>query len=179
MVYAFTKLTLLVYPEELTGISLGCRLSPGGGREMKKVVAIVVIGFVLFLGLSSNVFCAQGGGSHSGGSHGGSYHGGSYRGGYSHGGSQHYGGSRFYIGGYFGFPYYYPYGYPYYYPYGYPYSYYPYTDPQPPVYSEPEDFYWYYCQAPEGYYPYVESCPGGWTKVIPAPPESGKEGTAK
>ena len=30
--------------------------------------------------------------------------------------------------------------------------------------------YWYYCQNPQGYYPYVNSCPGGWMKVVPQPP---------
>ena len=30
--------------------------------------------------------------------------------------------------------------------------------------------YWYYCQDPPGYYPYVNQCPRGWMKVVPAPP---------
>ena len=71
---------------------------------------------------------------------------------------------------------YYPYGY---YPYGYPfpsYAYpsypYPSAPSQYPAYVESEQpFYWYYCQDPQGYYPYVESCPSGWTRVIPTPPE--------
>ena len=63
------------------------------------------------------------------------------------------------------------------YPY---YPYYPYypetpavTQQQPPVYVQPEEqYYWYFCQNPEGYYPYVKKCPGGWLKVIPpAPPD--------
>jgi hypothetical protein len=42
---------------------------------------------------------------------------------------------------------------------------------QPPVYAEPEQNqnYWYYCQNPQGYYPYINSCPGGWMKVVPQP----------
>jgi len=30
--------------------------------------------------------------------------------------------------------------------------------------------YWYYCQDPQGYYPYVNQCPRGWMRVVPAPP---------
>jgi hypothetical protein len=41
----------------------------------------------------------------------------------------------------------------------------------PPVYIQPESpplsGYWYYCQEPQGYYPYVTTCPGGWTTVVP------------
>ncbi len=43
---------------------------------------------------------------------------------------------------------------------------------QPPTYVEPEEqepYYWYYCQNPQGYYPYVQSCQGGWMKVVPNP----------
>lgn len=29
--------------------------------------------------------------------------------------------------------------------------------------------WWYYCQGAKAYYPYVAECPGGWTKVAPAP----------
>jgi beta-lactam-binding protein with PASTA domain len=29
---------------------------------------------------------------------------------------------------------------------------------------------WFYCHHPMGYYPFVRSCPGGWTPVIPPPP---------
>lgn len=39
---------------------------------------------------------------------------------------------------------------------------------QPPVQYE-EQYYWYYCQKPQGYYPYVKRCPGGWLKVVPSP----------
>jgi hypothetical protein len=152
---------------------------------MKKVGIIIVIGLVLSLGISSGALYARGGGGHGGG-HGGGFHGGSRAGGF-HGGNfrgggfHHFGGSRVFIGGYFGFPYYYyPYGY--YDPYGYAYSYpyanpYPYDDAQPPVVSEQEQrSYWYYCQDAQAYYPYVQSCPGGWTPVIPTPPPPGKEG---
>jgi hypothetical protein len=55
----------------------------------------------------------------------------------------------------------------------------PYPYPAPPVVVVPqptqvyvqrnqqESGYWYYCQNPQGYYPYVNSCPGGWMKVVP------------
>ena len=91
----------------------------------------------------------------------------------------------------FGFPYPYPYygyypfpygyGYPYYYPYAYSYPYYnSYRYDPPTVYVESEQpFYWYFCRDSETYYPYVTSCPGGWTKVIPTPPGAEKEGTTK
>lgn len=134
---------------------------------MKKLLIFAVIGVLVSLGLASSAFCAHGGG------HGGGYHGGGWHGGYW--------GPRVYFGGFYGWPYYYPY----YYPYGYPsYPYYPYpysyAESQPPVYVQPqENSYWYYCQNPQGYYPYVESCPGGWTRVAPIPPEPGKEGVAR
>jgi hypothetical protein len=89
----------------------------------------------------------------------------------------------------FGFPYPYPYygyypylyGYPYYYPYAYSYPYYDsYRYNPPTVYVESEQpFYWYFCGDSQTYYPYVTSCPGGWTKVIPTPPEAEKEGKTK
>jgi hypothetical protein len=167
---------------------------------MKKVVVIIGIIALTFLGLASEAFCQgrSGGGYRGGGGYGG-YHGGGYHGGPYHGGP-YYGGGRYYYGGGssvffgFGFPFYgyYPSGYPYYYPYGYPYSYpyaypYPYTYPyysstydQPTMYIEPEQpSYWYYCQDPKGYYPYVTSCPSGWAKVTPAPPPPGEEGVAR
>jgi hypothetical protein len=67
---------------------------------------------------------------------------------------------------------------PYYYPY-------PYVVEQPTVivqpseaYSQPApqqpapaDSYWYYCRNPQGYFPYVKSCPEGWMKVVPTPPQ--------
>ena len=51
------------------------------------------------------------------------------------------------------------------------------VQPAPPAYAQPQqpqEDYWYYCQNPQGYYPYVNSCPGGWMKVVPqvAPPNA-------
>jgi hypothetical protein len=47
---------------------------------------------------------------------------------------------------------------------------------EPPVYVErdepaaaPPQAWWYYCDQSRGYYPYVQTCPGGWKKVPPAP----------
>lgn len=62
--------------------------------------------------------------------------------------------------------------------YSYPY-YYPAAVVQQPVqeiYMQPASRqpptagYWYFCQNPEGYYPYVKQCPDGWMKVVPSPP---------
>jgi hypothetical protein len=176
------------------------------GREMKKVVVIIVVGVFLSLGLFSGAFCATGGGhgtgSYSGGGHGsgaysgGGYHGSGYSGSGYRGGS--YAGGRYYGGGYYGYrryyggwrggyyrPYYgwyggfgpgwYPYGYPY--PYAYPYPSYPPVVTEPPLNAEPqEDSYWYFCEEKQAYYPYVASCPGGWARVVPAPPQPGEEG---
>jgi hypothetical protein len=79
-----------------------------------------------------------------------------------------YWGPRIFIGGVFPGPWY-PYGY-----YGPPAVVVPapsrdYDPPAPP----PPEEYWYYCRNPEGYYPYVETCPGGWMKVVPdtVPPD--------
>jgi hypothetical protein len=113
---------------------------------MKKLTFIVVFAILLSFGFASSAFYARGPGV--------------------------------FIGGYYGFPYYaYPYyPYPYYYVYPYSYSYEPYVYIEPPVYGESQqDYYWYYCKNPEGYYPYVASCPGGWMRVVPAPPQPGKE----
>ena len=157
---------------------------------MKKVIVIIAIGVFLSLTLSSGALCDTGRGQAGEGRfRGDSFHGGQFRGdhfgghfrGDHFGGHfrgdhfRHFGGPRVFFGGFFGFPYYaYPYRYypyPYYYPYYYPYRPYPRAYAQPPVYTEPgEDSYWYYCQDPQGYYPYVESCPGGWTRVVPTPP---------
>jgi len=164
---------------------------------MKKVVIIISVIALVFLGLSSSAFCQgrSGGGYHGGGGSpsGGGYHGGGghggegYRGGgyygrgyygggyYGRGGYYYGGGPYFYFGWPLGFPFYgyYPYGYPYSYPYAYEYPYqdYPSAYAESPVYVEPEQPYsWYYCQDPQGYYPYITSCPGGWTKVAPTPP---------
>lgn len=96
-----------------------------------------------------------------------------YPGGHSHSG----------FGLYLGWPLFSYRYYPYYsYPYNYPY--YPptviTTPPAPPVYIEqakPEvrDYpagYWYYCRNPDGYYPYVKTCPEGWLRVDPLPPDA-------
>jgi hypothetical protein len=79
-----------------------------------------------------------------------------------------------FIGGSFIFPFYAPYAYA-------PYAYYPYAVRQYPVYSEPPAYvepaqpsYWYFCPDAQAYYPYVTSCPGGWTKVVPTPPSAGR-----
>lgn len=149
---------------------------------MKKrliVAALTVLTFVLFSSLAS---AQSRGGGHSGGGSGDHF----YRSGSSHysgwHGSRHHGhsfhasswGFGFYAyPGWWGWPY--SYAYPYYDPYPYFYPYPVYSPPsvvsqEPPVYSEPEQeqpYYWYYCESAQGYYPYVKSCPGGWTKVVP------------
>jgi hypothetical protein len=38
-----------------------------------------------------------------------------------------------------------------------------------------QEYYWYYCRNPEGYYPYVKQCPDGWMKVVPSAPADGEE----
>lgn len=74
---------------------------------------------------------------------------------------------------------------PYYNPYYSPYYYPPrpvVVQAPPPVYVQPqqEAYYWYYCQEGQGYYPYVQSCPGGWMKVVPnANPPSPEGGMVK
>ncbi len=72
---------------------------------------------------------------------------------------------------------------PAYYPYYYPY----YAQPpvviqqQTPVYEyeqappAQQPYYWYFCTDAKAYYPYVKSCPGGWKKVVPTPPDTGRE----
>ncbi len=35
------------------------------------------------------------------------------------------------------------------------------------------DYYWYWCDDPEGYYPYVQECNDDWQPVSPTPPGSG------
>jgi hypothetical protein len=167
---------------------------------MKKMVVIISITALVFLGLSSGAYCQRlsgggspGGGYRGGGYYGGGYYGGGYRGGgyygrgyYGRGGYYYGGGPYFFFGWPFVFPYYtnpygyYPYSYPYSYPYTYEYPYqnYPSAYAESPVYVEPEQPYsWYYCQDAQAYYPYVTSCPGGWTRVVPTPP--GEEGVTK
>jgi hypothetical protein len=176
---------------------------------MKKVIAIIAIGVLLSFGLFSDAFCASSGGhggSYSGGGyrgggysgsgyHGGAYAAGAYRAGgyYGYRGGGYYG-YRGYYGGWRG-GYYRPYygwyggfgpwwGYPYAYPdpYAYPYAYpsYPPVVTEPPLNAQPqEDSYWYFCEEKQAYYPYVASCPGGWTRVVPAPSQPGKEGVTQ
>lgn len=97
--------------------------------------------------------------------------------GYYHGGHRgHHGG---HWGVYLGIPWAWPgWYYPYYYPPYYPYSAPVVVESQPRTYIERGDlvedagepYYWYYCDKPRGYHPYVDKCPGGWKKVVPAPP---------
>jgi hypothetical protein len=147
---------------------------------MKKALCMFLGIGVLLCAITLTVYAGDRGSSHGGK---GSYHGdkGSY-----YGGGHYHGGSSWrtsiWIGpGWGGWtpwwgPAYYPYRYPYYYP-NYPY----YPEPpvviqqQPPVYVQPEEQYWYYCQNPEGYYPYIKKCPGGWLKVVPSTPPDEKE----
>ena len=118
---------------------------------MNRLIIIVFMSVLLSLGLTSGAFGAPGGG-HFGGGH--------FHNGFGH--FHH--GPRVFIGGSLFFPFYSPY----YYPYDYPYA-----VSEPPVYVEPaQPSYWYFCQDAQAYYPYVTSCPGGWLKVVPAPPQS-------
>lgn len=148
----------------------------------KRIVAVFALS-VLLLAMplygytEGGVFHAAYGGGHYRGGHyrGGHYGGGHYRGGHYGGGHYRGGrhsGNRFYWGGSIWLGPGYPYG------WGYPYPYYAgppvVIQQQPPVYlqrEQPESNYWYYCQNPQGYYPYVNSCPGGWMKVVPEAPK--------
>src|SRR5271157_3913176 len=136
-------------------------------RRMMVFSLVVTLGLLLSLSMAVQARAAHyyGGGWHGGGYYGGwhGYYGGWHGGGY----------------GWYGFGPWWGWGYPYAYPsYGYPYSAYPSAGAQLPVPSEPQQSYWYYCQDPQGYYPYVRNCPGGWTQVVPTPPQSGREGVA-
>ncbi len=138
---------------------------------MKKVAALISLGVFLSFALFSSAFCASGGGYGGGGHYGGHFGGGW--------GGPYWGWYGF--GPWSGYPYAYPYYAPYYsypYPYAYPQAPYPPADTQLAVPSEPQQFYWYYCQNPQGYYPFVKSCPGGWMQVIPTPPQSEGVGAA-
>jgi hypothetical protein len=120
-------------------------------------------------------------GSYGHGSYGhGSYGHGSYgHGSYGHGSYGH--GSNFFFSGgvwlgpWWWDPWWWGPSYPYYYP--------DYTSPPVVIQQSPteyiqreptteEPYYWYFCPKPEGYYPYVNKCPSGWMKVVPAPPQS-------
>jgi hypothetical protein len=65
----------------------------------------------------------------------------------------------------YGYSYYPPYAYP---PYAYP-DYAPTTFPQQAPGPAPAQS-WYYCDAPKGFYPYVQSCGSGWRQVPTVPP---------
>ena len=123
---------------------------------MRKIAVVIVIAVSLSLALVSVA-----------GAHPRGWHGGAYRGWYG-------------FGPWWGYPYAYPYyGYPYSYSYPYTYAYPEYQSAVPAVPSEPQPYYWYYCRDPKGYYPYVESCKGGWTRVVPNPSQAGNEGGTK
>lgn len=56
--------------------------------------------------------------------------------------------------------------------YAYPAPVYYTAPPAPTVYVEqppPPQNYWYYCADSQAYYPYVQSCAGGWQRVLPRP----------
>ena len=36
-------------------------------------------------------------------------------------------------------------------------------------YGDQSDYYWYWCDDPQGYYPYVQECNGPWIPVAPTP----------
>ena len=92
--------------------------------------------------------------------------GGYYRGYYPHWYSSFYWGFPILGWPYVGWPYAFYGGSPYvgwpYYPSGMTEA--PPADSEP---AQPQPYYWYYCQDPQGYYPYVKSCPGGWIEVVP------------
>ena len=137
-------------------------------NKYKNYLLISILVLLLAATLPAGVFAADHGGFHGGGFRGG--WGGHGWGGYGwHGWGSWWGG----WGPWWGYPYY----------YGYPYNYPNYYD-EPPLVIQPQqqeyiqqgpnqgeqDYYWYFCRKPEGYYPYVKECPGGWMKVVPAPP---------
>ena len=94
-----------------------------------------------------------------------------YANGHGHGGGFR---GSIWIGPWWGGPYYNPYYY--------------YAQPpvvierQPSVYeyeqqapqTQEQPYYWYFCADSKAYYPYVKQRPGGWMKVIPAPPKGGE-----
>ena len=135
---------------------------------MKKTVCLVLAVLVLLFVGSISAYAADRGGQRGGG-------------GWHDGGRWH---GSIWIGPgwgpwWWGPPYYA------YYPY-YPYDpYYPYyagppavIQQQPQDYVQPapqEQYYWYFCQDPQGYYPYIKKCPKGWLKVIPSAPQDEEE----
>jgi hypothetical protein len=36
---------------------------------------------------------------------------------------------------------------------------------------EAQQAWWYYCDAEKGYYPHVKTCPAGWQRMPPTPPQ--------
>jgi hypothetical protein len=111
------------------------------------------------------------------GYYGGHYGGGHYYGGHYHGG--YWGGPRVTFG-FYGGPWYWGPGY-WGAGWGYPYGYYPPTTvvvpSEPSVYVERDSVapaaqqWWYWCPSAKGYYPYVSTCPEGWQRVAPQPPQ--------
>jgi hypothetical protein len=131
--------------------------------QMKKAVCLVLVVSVLLFAITIPGYARDGGHFRSSGHFRGSGH--------------FHGGGIWFVPGWGGWgPWWW--GPQYYYPY-YPY----YSEPpvviqqQPPAYAEPspqpeEQYYWYFCQDPEGYYPYIKKCHKRWLKVIPpAPPD--------
>jgi hypothetical protein len=43
-------------------------------------------------------------------------------------------------------------------------------EPAPARQTQP-DSWWYYCASQRAYYPYVQTCPQGWQRVAPQPPD--------
>lgn len=165
---------------------------------MKRLAFGVFLVVAVFLASPLSVYArgghggGGGGGFHSGGVHagGGGFHSGAHAGGGGwHGGHSfgHHGGGHVFFGSSFAFGW--PWWDPWYYPYGYyaPYPYYGYYGPpvvaqQAPAYIQPgqeQPYYWYFCPDSQTYYPYVKTCPGGWSKVVPpsqTPAQSPEEG---
>ena len=138
----------------------GRKRSVQGGTEMKKIVVILVV-LLLVLAVAMPAYADR--------------HGGHFRGHRTFGGSIWIGPGwdPWWWGGY---PYYYPY-YPYYYPYYYSPPVIQQQEPQEYIQPAPqEQYYWYYCEDPQGYYPYIKKCPKGWLKVAPTPGPEDEEG---
>jgi hypothetical protein len=141
------------------------------GRARRIPTALVVL--AMLLGAAPGpVSPASGAGSSRGGGSGGSQVGRGHIHG-DHGHRGHFHGRHFVGSGVFldvspwwwGGPYwYYPPPYWYYDPW------YSHPPPEPQVYVERPQAYWYYCQDPPGYYPEVPNCAMQWLKVAPQPP---------
>jgi hypothetical protein len=124
-------------------------------EPMKRLVLVCLATVALWDG--AGVSSAWGRGFHGGGFHG-------------HGGFHRHGGFHGHFGVFIGAPFFWD-------PFFYPYGHYPYPAPvyierePPPVYIQREPYYWYYCSDPSGYYPYIQTCPKGWQRVVPSPPQ--------